>query len=238
MFGLVVGMAVFLLLRMPIISGTWTKQTLYLWLRNSWHLQKSDRQPMIMLIDDDSGDGVFAIHQICEEIGVKATFAIIPSRLSSVLSDSLKSWQQEGHGIALHGFDHARWNDWSTDAVTDDISRCEHLLTRLGFKPTFQYVVPPHGCNTAAIRKAIKAKNYQMVTLASIVNPDNSLFQLGRIMISKNSDMKEMERLLVKARKERGFVILGTHSSMPDEFSYDKTKTVLKQALNLGYKFV
>ena len=236
--GLMVGIVIFLLLRMPIISGGWTKQTIYLWLLNSCHLQKSDVQPMIMFIDDDSGTGIFVIHRICEEIGIKATFAVIPSRLDSILSDSLKNWQQEGYGIALHGLKHEHWNEWSADAVINDINRSEQLLVTMGFKPDFQYVVSPYGCNTANVRKAIKTKGFQMVTLANIVNPDNSLFQLGRIMISKNSDVKEMEELLVKAKTERGFVILGTHSSMPDEFSEDKTKIVLKQALNLGLKFV
>lgn len=236
--GLMVGMMAFLLLRMPIISGEWTKQALYLWLLNSCHQQKANAQPMIMLVDDDSGPGIFAIHRICEKMGVKATFAVIPSRLDAMLSDSLKSWQREGYGIALHGFDHERWNGWSVDAVASDISRSEQLLSSLGFESDFQYVVPPYGCNTVAIRQAIQAKGLQMVTLANIVNPDNGLFQLGRIMISKDSDLGEMERILVKAKKECGFVILGTHSSIPSEFSEDKIVTVLKQALSLRYKFV
>ena len=238
LFGFVVGMLVFLLLRMPIISGCWTKQALYLWLLNSWHLPKASTRPMIMLIDDDSGAGIFTIHRICEEIGIKATFAVIPARLDSILSDSLKSWQQEGYGIALHGFRHDHWNEWSADAIINDINYSEQLLISIGFKPDFQYVIPPYGCNTADVRKATKAKGFQMVTLANIANPDSSLFQLGRIMISRNSDTKEVERFLVKAKKKRGFVILGTHSSMPNEFSEDKTKTVLKQALSLGYKFI
>ena len=76
-----------------------------------------------------------------------------------------------------------------------------------------------------------------MICGACIVNPDTELFQLGRIFISKATDLKKTQVMLEKAKSRKMFVILGTHSSNPNEFSGDKTKAVLQMAKNMGYEF-
>jgi hypothetical protein len=76
-----------------------------------------------------------------------------------------------------------------------------------------------------------------MICGASIINPDTSLFQLGRFFISKTTDLKKIQMKLEKAKKRNLFVILGTHSSNPNEFSEQKTKAVLQMAKNMGYEF-
>ena len=57
----------------PIITGGLTKQTAYLWFLNSFHIKDSHREPMFMLIDDDSGMGIFKIHEIC---GIETDMAL------------------------------------------------------------------------------------------------------------------------------------------------------------------
>jgi hypothetical protein len=42
---------------------------------------------------------------------------------------------------------------------------------------------------------------------------------------------------LEKAKKRNMFVILGTHSSNPNEFSEEKTKAILLMAKDMGYEF-
>ena len=100
------------------------------------------------------------------------------------------------------------------------------------------YVIPPHGSNTKAIRKAIKRKGYQMVTSANILNPDTEVFQLGRVFITQDTDLKAMESLLRKAKTRNEYIILGTHSSRPKEFSAEKTKAILQMAKELDIEFI
>lgn len=202
------------------------------------HIQKRDAFPRIILIDDDNGDGVFAVKKICDALRIKVTFAIIPNQMSQTMIDSIHSWQKEGFGIALHGFNHDDWRGWTYEQVVEDIEKSEMWLKQKGFeKESIKYVVAPHGSNTKAVRKAIKDKGYQMVTGANIVNPDTEVFQLGRVMITKDTDLEKTWIWLNKAKKRNLFVILGTHSSMPEEFSEEKTKAVLQMAINMGFEY-
>ena len=208
---------------------------------NICHSQSKDAQSIAMLIDDDNGNGIYMIRKICDEVGIKATFAVIPSRLDSMKTNSLKQWQQEGYGIAIHGYNHDNWKKWTREEIIEDISKSELLLEKLGFKKDFNYVVPPHACNTSAIRSAISSKGYKMISGANIINPDITVFQLGRMSFNTETTPNEMKRiqdLLTKAYNNKNFVILGTHSSMEGAFSEEKTKAVLKMAKNIGFKFI
>lgn len=226
-------------LRKPIITGGITKQTIYLWLLNVCHFQSKSAQPTALLVDDDSGYGICSIKRICDELGIKATFAVIPSRLDSILCDSLRQWQQDGYHIALHGYNHNRWEKWTSKEIINDIERCEQLLQEKGFEKAYQYIVPPHSNNTRNIRNAIKAKGYKMITGANIVNPDTTLFQYGRYSLGKDyPNLQDTKVVLEKAHHNSSFVIFGTHSSMKENFSEERTKVVLQLAIDMGYKFI
>lgn len=236
-----IGLCSFMGLRKPIITGELTQQTLFLWAINSFHLQSADAQPTAMLIDDDGGDGIFAIRRITHRLGIPATFAVIPSHLSNEIADTLRSWQQEGYGIAIHGYNHDSWKSWSSDMVTADLHASEKRLRELGLQTDIKYVVPPHACNTAAIRQAIRHAGYRHITGANIVNPDTTVFQYGRIWIGTDvsvAEMQEIREILAKAYAERAFVIFGTHSSMPGAFSEEATAAVLQMALDIGFRFI
>lgn len=220
-----------------IVIGDWTKQTVYLWILNSWHIQAKDANPELLLIDDDCGNGIFCIKQLCDELQLKATFAIVPNLMDEKIVDSLKCWQRHGYGIALHGYNHDDWRNWTYKKVVTDIEKSEKWLQKNQFDMrNINYIVSPHGANNRAIRNAIKDKGYQMVTGANLLNPDTMVFQLGRLMITKNTDLEGTRGWLEKAKERKLFVIIGTHSSISDEFSIDKTKAVLQMAMKMGFK--
>lgn len=225
-------------LQAPIVAGEWRKQTIYLWILNSCHIQAKDAKPKILLVDDDSGKGVFVIKKICDELSLKATFAVIPALTSKEVNDSLRDWQKEGFGIAIHGYKHDDWREWNYNKVITDINKCEKWLTDAGYNISdIKYIVTPHGSNNSAIRKAIKDKGYQMVTGANIVNPDTTTFQMGRVFITNKTNIKEIGNILDKAKNSNCYVIFGTHSSLPEEFSQEKTKAVLSMAIKMGFEY-
>lgn len=217
----------------PIITGGLTKQTVYLWLLNSFHIKDSHREPMFMLIDDDSGMGIFKIHEICERVGVKATFAVVPAVLDSMRIDSLRAWHRDGYGIALHGYNHGRWKEWTADEIVDDINRSLAFLEEYDIASPRQIgiVVTPGSNNTRAIREAIASQSMKMVMGANIVNPDTTTFQWGRLFITQDTDLEQVHKILERAKSERGFIIFGTHSSNADEFSAEKTEAILRMAV-------
>ena len=222
----------FTYVRRPIITGSLTKQTIYLWFLNSFHIKDRHREPTFMLIDDDSGMGIFKIHEICERVGVKATFAVVPSVLDSVRIDALRVWHNDGYGIALHGYNHGRWKEWTEEEIVADIQKSITYLREHGIASgdDIRIVVTPGSNNTRAIRKAISSQNMKMVMGANMVNPDKTTFQWGRLFITKDTDLEQVRKVLEQVKSERGFIIFGTHSSNADEFSAEKTEAILRMA--------
>ena len=236
---LVCAAIVFIWWRAPLIGDEWNKQTLYVCILDAWYGGSNDAHAHALWIDDDSTEGVMVVKTIADEVGILPAFAVIADRMTPEVADSLVSWQHQGAGIALHGYRHERWKDWSEEQITNDIKQSRQRLAELGFDTTriMRLILPPHGCNTRIIRKVIKQQGCQMVSGASLVNPDRHVFQLGRISIGPSTDIDAMRRLLQKAYKRHAFVIFGTHSSIPAWFSEEKTREVLQIAKDLGFSF-
>ena len=225
--------------RLPLIGNEWSKQTIYVGLLDAWHGSSTDDIAYAMWIDDDSTEGVFKVKAIADEVGIKPTFAVIADRMEPVVADSLVSWQQQGAGIVLHGLRHERWKEWNEQQIEDDIQQSYQRLYDQGFDTTriMKIIISPHGCNTRIIRKVIAQHGCQMISGASLVNPDRHVFQLGRIGIQTDTNIDDMRALLQKAYDRKAFVIFGTHSSIPAIFSIEKTREILKMAKEMGFCF-
>lgn len=225
--------------RMPLIGNKWSKQTIYVGLLDAWYGSSTDDKAYAMWIDDDSTEGVFKVKAIADEIGIKPAFAVIADRMEPVVADSLASWQRQGAGIVLHGLRHERWKEWDKSQIEKDIQQSYQRLHEQGFDTTdiMKLVIPPHGCNTRTIRKVIAQQGSQMISGANLVNPDRHVFQFGRIGIGPDTDLEAMRTLLQKAYDRKAFVIFGTHSSIPEIFSTEKTREVLTMVQEMGFCF-
>jgi hypothetical protein len=226
--------------RAPLVGNEWSRQTVYVWLTDAWYGRSTDAHAHALWIDDDATEGVFIVKRIADELNVHPCFAVIADQLTPALADSLSAWQQQGSGIVLHGFRHDRWWDWEPAQIAEDIRRSYLRLQELGFDTAkiVKMVVPPHGCNNRTIRRVIEEAGCQMISGATLVNPDRHVFQLGRIPITPDTDTTTMRKLLQKAYDRKGFVIFGTHSSIPSSFSPKKTRQVLQMAKEIGFDFV
>ena len=225
--------------RLPLIGNEWSKQTIYVGLLDAWYGSSTDDKAYALWIDDDSTEGVFKVKAIADEVGIKPAFAVIADRMEPVVADSLVSWQQQGAGIVLHGLRHERWKEWNEQQIEDDIQQSYQRLYDQGFDTTriMKLIIPPHGCNTRIIRKVIAQHGCQMISGASLVNPDRHVFQLGRIGIQTDTNIDDIREILKKAYDRKAFVIFGTHSSIPAIFSIEKTREILKMAKEMGFCF-
>lgn len=77
-----------------------------------------------------------------------------------------------------------------------------------------------------------------MVCGANIVNPDTTAFQWGRLFVKKSTDMEMTREMLLRAKENNDFIVLGTHSSMPEEFSPEKTEEILRMGKEMGFRFI
>lgn len=225
--------------RAPIIGNALTKQTIYVGLLDVWHGSSTDYRAHAVWIDDDSTVGVFKVKEIADAIGIPPYFAVIADKMEPEVADSLASWQYQGAGIVLHGLRHERWWDWDASQVETDIRRSYQRLHEQGFDTAkiVKMVIPPHGCNNRTIRNVIAQQGCKMISGASLINPDRQVFQYGRIGIGPDTDLDKMREKLQKAYDRKAFVIFGTHSSIPESFSVEKTREVLQIAKEIGFSF-
>lgn len=225
--------------RAPIIGDEWSKQTIYVGFLDILYGGSSDKKAHAMWIDDDSTEGVFLVKQISDVTGIKPIFGVIAEKMTQEVADSLAAWQHQGAGIVLHGLRHERWKDWNEADIENDIIQSRIKLHELGFDTAkiLKMVIPPHGCNTRTIRIVIARQGCQMISGASLINPDRHVFQLGRIGITPETDLEEMRKLLQEAYDRKAFVIFGTHSSLPECFSVEKTQKVITIAKEIGFCF-
>ena len=225
--------------RVPLIGQEWSKQTIYVGLLDTWYGTSTDDKAHAMWIDDDSTEGVFEVKAIADQVGIKPIFAVIADKMEPAVADSIASWQRQEAGVVLHGLRHERWKNWKEEQIENDIQQSFQRLYEQGFDTTkiLKMVIPPHGCNTRAIRKVIAQQGCQMISGASLVNPDRHVFQLGRISITPETDIEAIREMLQKAFDKKAFVIFGTHSSIPNSFSKEKTKRILEMAKEIGFSF-
>lgn len=225
--------------RTPIIGNEWSKQTLYVSLIDAWHGSSTDKKAYAMWIDDDSSKGVFIVKKISDALGIHPCYAVIADRMEPEVADSIASWQQQGDGIVLHGYRHERWWDWDKHQIEQDIKKSYKRLEEQGFDTAkiLKMIIPPHGCNTRIIRQVIQQHGCQMISGATLVNPNRHVFQLGRIAITKETDTVAMRHLLQKAYERKGFIIFSTHSSIPAIFSEKRTQQILEMAKEIGFDF-
>ena len=231
--------AIILWWRAPIIGNEWNKQTLYVGLLDACYGPSKDDKAHAMWIDDDSTIGVFKVKEIADIVDIPPHFAVIADKMEPEVADSLACWQRQGAGILLHGFRHEPWKEWNDTQIENDIRQSYQRLQVLGFDTAHitKIIVPPHSCNTQTIRNVVKRHGCKMISGATLVNPDRHVFQLGRISITPNTDLEAMREMLEKAYKKNAFVIFATHSSIPEQFSAEKTLEVLRMAKEIGYSF-
>lgn len=236
---LIVLLVVTLWHRIPIIGSELSKQTLFVGFIDFWYGHSKDQKAYAMWIDDDSTIGVFKVKEIADNIGIPPNFAVIADRMEPEVADSLASWQRQGAGIVLHGLRHERWWDWEETQIEADIQQSYLRLHEQGFDTSgiFKIVIPPHGCNNRTIRKVIERHGCKMISGAALVNPDRHVFQYGRIGIGPDTNIEEMRQMLQKAYDRKAFVIMGTHSSIPNSFSVKKTTEVIQIAKEIGFCF-
>jgi len=225
--------------RAPIIGNELTKQTIYVGLLDAWHGSSADDKAHAMWIDDDSTVGVFKVKVIADAVGIPPYFAVIADKMEPEVADSLASWQHHGAGIVLHGLRHERWWEWNASQIEADIRNSYQRLHEQGFDTAkiIKIVIPPHGCNNRTIRDVIAQQGCKMISGASLINPDRQVFQYGRIGIGPDTDLEKMREMLQKAYDRKAFVIFGTHSSIPEIFSVEKTREVLQMAKEIGFSF-
>ena len=216
-------------------------------------------EPTITLIDDDTGySAIPTIKSICDDLGIKCTFACISGQLdegsdvASELLTLLKQYQNEGFHITSHSWGHN--NMWQWKDLTEEQKRTLYydLLKSLsdleskGFLDCKMFVAP-FGGHHPNVQKLLSG----WVDCSVNAGDDNDVifynkgyqdgkYNLYRVFINadKHSDLGYYTNLIDEAKANNGWLIFGTHSGAhawsATEFNEDLVRSVLQYAVDSG----
>lgn len=220
----------------PFIYKTVTKQALYIKTLSLLNHNPSCDKAYLTWIDDDSGEGIFQVKSICDSLRIPAVFAAITAQMPDSIKTSLLRFHEEGFQVVSHSANHLHWKNLSRHEISREISDSFFMLDSLGFKNS-HYIVVPFSENTSVIRNIVKSKSGYMITGAPVSNDSRKQFMLGRIFITKETEVEDMKEFLKECFFHHQWVILSTHSSNQDEFDYKKTFEIMKFAKDCHYSF-
>lgn len=208
---------------------------------------------ILTLIDDDgsSKTGMSELKTVCDELGVKCTFAVM-TRLfeeSSTILPFLKDLQADGFHICSHSHSHSNWykdaNDGSTmftmEEVEKDLIKSLELLKINGFLDSDMLVYPGSSCTREGIDN-IARKWVQCA--CTILGGNNTYGYTTEYMLARNkvsagdygTDIQWYADRLRNLEKEGlNWVIYYTHTGTSTDWDKDLIKSVLQSAIDDGW---
>lgn len=208
-------------------------------------LKTSGHIPLVTWIDDDTiPNAIPNVKAICDNLGIKCTFACITDYLltQSGLKDTLLDYQQQGFHITSHSNTHG--NAWKpTDpsySVSDnesDLITSLKILNENGFLDS-DYFVSPYGTHTDAIQKMVKKWCNCLVISGSV--RANHLYDYGKYSIQRvfidvsAHDLNYYKSIIDNAYDNGDWLVFGTHSGISSQWDSSLVNQVMSYVLEKG----
>lgn len=221
----------------------------------------------ITIIDDDTDyNGIHKLKAICDDYGIKCTFACVTSLLNPDLFDNAKNlkerllqYQREGFHIATHSYSHWRWYKNTTsldttktelqgamftpDECESDLIKAYQIMVENGFMESNCIVYPGTSWERDGISdRCMKWSQCGFLSGNPADTQDyNNKYRIGRIFIVANDAQATLEtykRKIDEAYDSGRWLVLGTHTSIPSEFSESKVRAIIQYAQQKGFKWV
>jgi hypothetical protein len=216
-------------------------------------------KPTITLIDDDTTySKIPTLKSICDDLGIKCTFACISGHLddgatnASELLSLLKQYQNEGFHITSHSWGHNemwQWKDLTENqkrTLYNDLLKSFSDLESKGFLDCKMFVSPGGG-HLPNVQKLVSGWADCLVNAGDdndviFYNKgyQNGKYNLYRVFINadKHSDLSYYTNLIDEAKKNNAWLIFGTHSGAyswsATEFNEDLVRSVMQYAVDSG----
>lgn len=154
-------------------------------------------RPLISF-DDGLVDNYTNAYPILKELGLKAYFFVIVSKIGT---EGYMNWEQirelknAGMSIGSHGMTHRLLTELEDKELNDEIKESKMILEKnLGQR--IDYFSIPFGSYNAKIIEKIKEAGYKAVFTSRFL--DNDGFKIGRIAVKNNWDLKYFIRVINK----------------------------------------
>lgn len=207
--------------------------------------------PMITLVDDDTFfNYIERVKTVCDDLGIKCTFACVTSRLSNAdLVQRLKDYQAEGYDIVSHSHTHDRWYKTTSDGQIFTSQECEEdlilslkTLNEKGFITTNGLIIPgsPFGISghEDLINRCSKWVDYLDKRSTGVNRYDESRYNMSRKFIEKTNEIETYYSMIDDCIANKDWIIFATHSSDNGSFDSNYVKNVMQYAKTKDVKIV
>lgn len=207
----------------------------------------TEPKKILTWIDDDTPlDGIASVKTICDNLGVKCTFATITQNWNEALLAMLHQYQKEGFHIACHTENHGRWYKDMADGGMFTAQEIEtDLLTSLekmrleGFIDSDMLVYPGSSSGRTDVDTIKIVKKWcRCGVLAGGSNwgkYGQGKYKINRTFIAKSSYDVSYYKNLLDSVTDESWVVFGTHSGSVTDFDSGMVTEILSYALKNGW---
>lgn len=225
-------------------------------------------KPIITFIDDDTTSvaGVKRFRDVCKELGIRGTYACLPTCLdndeSGELANTLLEYEREGFHVTLHSYTQNPlyteifakiWQgqtytaeEW--EVVEGDFVKGLQKLQEYGFTD-FKFWVTPYGVSGGPFDEL--ARKWGMHCGVSISNNDyeSTIMKRGKYSLNRASftpddntsvpTMPELKEIIDRASQDNGWVMVGTHMCQEEwnnETALNRFRDLVNYAKSKGFE--
>ena len=203
----------------------------------------TDPKKILTWVDDDTLlAGIASVKTICDNLGVKCTFATITQGWTEPLLEVLRQYQREGFHITCHTESHGRWykdmpegNMFNAQEMEADLLTSLEKMRSEGFIDCDMLVYPGSAIGRKDVNTlGIVKKWCRCGVLAGGTTWSKygqGKYKINRTFIAKSSYDTSYYKNLLDSVTDEGWVVFGTHSGSTTDFDSDMVTEILSYAL-------
>lgn len=207
-------------------------------------------RPILTIIDDDtpSSEGINRLVGLCDELGVKCTFATLTRQfeLHPEMPDTIKALERRGYHFVIHGYSqHPKYQDADNNVAIceDDLVRGLQDMHQAGAMD-FKYWVTPFGAQSDTMKRLAKkwGMNCMITTKEGIetTKAEQGKWAITRCGLNRTdaeSDitLEGLKGLVDECVSINGWILLCTHIANGwSDNNYSRFKDIVNYARNAG----
>ena len=201
-------------------------------------------------VDDDTpANGIASVKTICDNLGIKCTFATITQGWTDELLNTLHQYQKEGFHITSHTNNHGRWYKdmpegkiFTADEMEADLLTSLEKMRSEGFIDCDMLVYPGSASGRTDVDTIGIVKKWcrcGVLAGGSVWSKyGQGKYKINRTFISKSSNDASYYTDFLDSVSDEGWVVFGTHSGSTTDFDADMMITILSYALANGWEIM
>lgn len=207
-------------------------------------------RPILTIIDDDtpSSEGINRLVGLCDELGVKCTFATLTRQfeLHPEMPDTIKALERRGYHFAIHGYSqHSAYQNADNNVAIceDDLVRGLQDMRQAGAMD-FKYWVTPFGAQSDTMKRLAKkwGMNCMITTKEGVETTRASQGKwaitrcgLNRTDAESDITLEGLKGLIDECVSVNGWILLCTHIANGwSDNDYSRFNEIVNYAKNAG----